>query len=101
MAIVSTVLGPAISIAGPPTLERQQELLYLLRHDCGSCHGMRMTGGLGPALTPNEIAKISDKTLVSSILYGRPGTPMPRWSPLLTQSEVVWMVAALRQGIGP
>jgi mono/diheme cytochrome c family protein len=27
---------------------RQAELLHLLKHDCGSCHGMTRKGGLGP-----------------------------------------------------
>ena len=27
---------------------RQEELIYRLRQDCGSCHGMTLKGGLGP-----------------------------------------------------
>jgi cytochrome c55X len=33
--------------------QRIAELSNLLVQDCGSCHGMTMKGGLGPALTPD------------------------------------------------
>ncbi len=35
--------------------QRQQELLHLLKHDCGSCHGMTLKGGLGPDLTTKRL----------------------------------------------
>ena len=34
---------------------RQAELLYLLKHDCGSCHGMTRKGGLGHAQRGNDM----------------------------------------------
>ena len=41
------------------TLSKQRisELNNLLIQDCGSCHGMTMKGGLGPALTPEVLKK--------------------------------------------
>jgi cytochrome c55X len=30
------------------TLRRQRELIRMVRQDCGSCHGLQLTGGLGP-----------------------------------------------------
>ena len=38
-----------------PDATRQAELRYLLKQDCGSCHGMTMKGGLGPALLPQTL----------------------------------------------
>ena len=35
---------------------RQNELQYFIKHDCGSCHGMTLKGGLGPALLPETLA---------------------------------------------
>ncbi len=81
--------------------ERQAELLYLLKHDCGSCHGMRLEGGLGPALKPERFRQWDTKTLAAAILYGRPGTPMPPWQPFITEPEAYWLAGQLKKGIRP
>ena len=39
--------GAAVAQDGP-SAARQDELLHLLRQDCGSCHGLTLRGGLGP-----------------------------------------------------
>lgn len=79
--------------------ERQQTLRYMVRHDCGSCHGMTLKGGLGPALTPDALAQKSSELLVNSIIEGRPGTAMPPWEGMLNQEETAWIVEQLRQGM--
>jgi cytochrome c55X len=78
--------------------ERQGALIHLVRQDCGSCHGMRLTGGLGPALTPEALKDKPAAALVSTILQGRPGTPMPPWKNVLSESEAGWIVDALQKG---
>jgi cytochrome c55X len=82
----------------PPDAERQEELRYLLRQDCGSCHGMTMKGGLGPALTPEALAARPDEYLVYTILEGRPGTAMPPWKPFLSPEEAQWLVRSVLRG---
>ena len=42
-------VGLAEPAAAEPADSRQAELTHLVKHDCGSCHGMTMKGGLGPA----------------------------------------------------
>ena len=79
---------------------RQDELLYLLKHDCGSCHGMTRKGGLGPSLLPSVLQGRPKLLLVNTVLDGRPGTPMPPWRGLLTEQEARWLVDMLRQGEG-
>ncbi|MFP5505105.1 MAG: c-type cytochrome [Gammaproteobacteria bacterium] len=78
---------------------RQAELRHLLTQDCGSCHGMTMKGGLGPALLPANLDGKPDELLVISILDGRPGTAMPPWRGLLTEAEAQWLVEQLREGV--
>jgi cytochrome c55X len=34
--------------AQAPDAARQHELIRMVRQDCGSCHGLHLTGGLGP-----------------------------------------------------
>lgn len=90
------------SVAEPPDAERQADLLNLLRHDCGSCHGLTMKGGLGPSLEPASLEGKADEALVAIILDGIPGTPMPPWRPELNDTEAAWMVDQLRRGLeGP
>lgn len=77
---------------------RQHELLKLLRQDCGSCHGMRLNGGLGPALTPQALKNKSAESLTATIMSGRAGTAMPPWRPFLTEAEAQWLVARMQHG---
>ena len=78
---------------------RQAELLNMLKHDCGSCHGLTMRGGLGPSLLPTAMHGKSADFLAATILYGRPGTPMPPWRPFLSQREALWMAERIRKGV--
>ena len=73
----------------------QAELRNLLHQDCGSCHGMRLTGGLGPALTPEALHGKPRELLIATVSEGRPGTPMPPWKPLLSEVEIAWLVDTL------
>lgn len=98
--LVSTlVMAPAFpGGAEEPSPARQRELLYRLEQDCGSCHGLTLKGGLGPALLPEAIADRPDDALVDTILLGRPGTPMPPWEIEITEAEAAWLVGRLRSG---
>ena len=79
--------------------KRQQEILYMLKHDCGSCHGMTLKGGLGPSLKPASINKMSTEQIIATITYGRPNTPMPPWKPFFNLQETRWLTQQLQQGI--
>lgn len=83
------------------TSTRQNELLYFLKHDCGSCHGMTMKGGLGPALLPETLAGQPRDYLVTTIMEGRKDTAMPGWSSMLTRSDAAWIAEQLQQGLLP
>lgn len=78
--------------------ERQRELVRLVRQDCGSCHGMTLQGGLGPALTPESIRDKPAEGLAATILGGRPGTPMPPWRQFVSETEANWIVEKLMAG---
>lgn len=78
---------------------REGELMTLLLHDCGACHGLTLKGGLGPPLRPGEIAWKSEEALVAAILDGVPGTPMPPWRVEIEPEEAAWMARLLQQGL--
>lgn len=77
---------------------RQKELRYLVKQDCGSCHGMLLKGGLGPAILPENIKQYSVADLSAVILHGRPGTPMPPWKAILSTADADWIAKTLKAG---
>ena len=100
--ILGLVLAPLLPIpaalADAPTPARQQQLERLLLQDCGSCHGLRLTGGLGPALTRDAIAGKPREALIATVTYGRPDTAMPAWNALLSEQDIAWLVDRLIEG---
>ena len=88
----------ALPVAAEPSPARQKELIHMVRQDCGSCHGMTLQGGLGPALLPATLAGKPEESLVATIIGGRPGTPMPPWHRFLAEDEAQWIVAKLMTG---
>ena len=98
LAPVISSLMCGVVLAAPPTPERQVELRYLLTQDCGSCHGLTLKGGLGPALTVPALAGKPPEYLQMTILYGRPGTAMPPWRRFLSEEESLWLAERLLAG---
>ena len=114
MTAIARAMGAALAAAGlfavsalgasggepssAPSPSRERELLALLKQDCGSCHGMRLTGGLGPALTPAALRTKPAESLVATIVSGRPGTAMPPWRRFVSEAEARWLVARMVSG---
>ena len=96
---LACVIQSAAAQAEAPEPQRQEELIQLLRNDCGACHGLRLTGGLGPALRPEALHGKTADSLKQVILQGRPGTPMPGWAPFISESEAQWLVESLVSGV--
>lgn len=102
LAVLLGLTALAVGVArADPAPERRQELIRLVRQDCGSCHGMTLKGGLGPALLPADLADKPADGLVATVLDGRPGTAMPGWSRFMSEAEARWVVARLQGGFPP
>ena len=87
--------GPALADPDAAALER------LVRQDCGACHGMTLKGGLGPDIRARALGHYDRNSLKAVILDGIPGTPMPPWRPLLSESEAAWIADYLLKGDRP
>lgn len=98
LVILSLLTAPVLADTSLP-LERQQELLQLLRNDCGACHGLTMKGGLGLPLTPEALKEKDSTGLLLTILDGRPGTAMPPWRRFLSEADARWMLEQLQRGL--
>jgi cytochrome c55X len=95
---MTSLLPLSAALADAPSVERQAQLEHLLLQDCGSCHGLRMTGGLGPALTRQALAGKPRDSLIATVTHGRPGTAMPGWKALLDEQDAAWLVDLLLTG---
>lgn len=95
--ICLSLLLPLTAVAGDgeasPDAERLETLLY---QDCGSCHGMTLRGGLGPALPRDRMQALSPEALTHIIRHGIPGTAMPGWQALLSEAEARWIADHLQ-----
>lgn len=74
------------------------ELQNLVIQDCGSCHGLTLKGGLGPALHPRNLETLPAAAVAAIIREGVPGTAMPPWKALLTDHEIRWISEQLKSG---
>ncbi len=83
---------------GSITQERAAELTHMLRHDCGSCHGMTLKGGLGPSLLPEQFKDKNSEYITLTILHGRSGTAMPPWKTIISEDDARWIAEFLLSG---
>ena len=95
---IALALAAALPVWAAPDTARQQQLVRMVRQDCGSCHGMTLAGGLGPALTRQALADKPVESLAAVIEHGRPGTPMPPWRSMLSTDEARWIAERLLAG---
>ncbi|GIT86727.1 cytochrome c [Roseobacter sp. OBYS 0001] len=91
---IFVLAAPSVGAEALPQAE-QDRLAHFVQQDCGSCHGLKMTGGLGSAITPEALEGHTVDGLTSIILDGIPGTAMPPWRPLLTEIEAQWIAEYL------
>ncbi|ENO85262.1 c-type cytochrome [Thauera linaloolentis] len=102
-ALIAAFASASASDVPPPAPEAQRarELIHIVRQDCGSCHGLTLAGGLGPALTPDVLADKPFEGLVATVVSGRPGTPMPPFRSIVSEPEAEWIVDQLMRGFPP
>jgi len=98
LPLLAALACTAASAQQPPGAERQRELIRMVRQDCGSCHGLQLTGGLGPALTREALADKPLESMASTIYGGRPGTPMAPWKAMLSEADALWIAQQLMAG---
>jgi cytochrome c55X len=98
LVFLASLLLAGAAPAAEPDAARQRELVRLVRQDCGSCHGMQLTGGLGMPLTAAALKDRPFEGLVATVVYGRPGTAMPPWQSIVSEPEAEWIVRQLMNG---
>lgn len=100
-AALAPITAQEVGAAQAVGEKRADELERMVRQDCGSCHGMTLNGGLGPALTAERLDGADPMTLSAIILDGVPDTPMPPWRGLISEAEARWIAEYLLKGEAP
>ena len=95
---VAGELDTSMPQTGNVSKERAAELGHMLKHDCGSCHGMTLKGGLGPSLLPEQFKDKSIEYIKLTILHGRSGTAMPPWKSIISEDDAEWLAEYLFSG---
>lgn len=98
ISLTLTAAAAGAQTTAAPAPERTAQLVRMVRQDCGSCHGLYLTGGLGPALTREALADKPLDSMASTIYGGRPGTPMAPWKAMLSEAEALWIAQQLMAG---
>lgn len=100
LALVS-FLSAGAQTTNPHSSQADREAgARIFRSHCGSCHGSRGTGGLGPDLTSGTYFHgSSDADLFRNISEGIPGTAMPG---VFFEGTQVWQIVAFVRSLsGP
>jgi putative heme-binding domain-containing protein len=92
LALVSILSAGAQTTNPHSTPADRESGAKIFRSHCGSCHGVRGTGGLGPDLTSGSFFHgSSDADLFRNIADGIPGTAMPG---VFFEGTQVWQIVA-------
>jgi len=59
---------------------------------CASCHGADRLGGIGPALLPENLARLKKSEATKTIANGRSATQMPAFADKLKQGDIEALV---------
>jgi len=81
--------APAGAVATPPAASSAPALF---RQHCASCHGPDRLGAIGPALLPDNLARLRKPEAEKTIREGRPATQMPAFGSQLSAAEVKALV---------
>ncbi|MCZ7657855.1 MAG: nitrite reductase [Xanthobacteraceae bacterium] len=90
----SLAVGAMLLLAAPANAQVDTARLY--GEHCASCHGADRLGGLGPALLPENLGRLSGPRAVAVIAEGRNATQMPGFAPALAKAEIEALAAFIR-----
>lgn len=92
-------LSRAQSQASNPAPSVDAAALY--RQHCSTCHGEQRTGGMGPALLPESLARLRPAEALQVITQGRQATQMPGFGTQLSAAELGALASHIRTPVVP
>ena len=89
--IISTVLLGVCCIS-TPNIAAEMTPSQLYNVNCAACHGGDRLGAIGPALLPENLHRLRNKSAALVISHGRPSTQMPAFGESLTSRQISSLV---------
>jgi len=83
--LIPWLLIALVALSGVASAEQPAKKIYA--QHCASCHGADRLGAIGPALLPQNLARLRRPAAVSTILKGRMATRMPGFAGTLSEEE--------------
>ena len=77
------------------------EPVALFNQHCAACHGNDRLGGIGPALLPDNLARLRKPEAEKVVREGRPATQMPAFGSQLSAAEVKSLVDYVYSPVTP
>jgi len=95
--LVSALLAQSRLIPADPAAVEAGKQIYM--GSCSGCHGATGEGSQGPSLLSGRASRLPDRTLVSSIKNGLPGTSMPNFP--MADEKILQVAAFVRSLTAP
>lgn len=83
-----------LALAAPAHAQPDAAKLY--SEHCASCHGAERLGGIGPALLPDNLGRMTGPRATTVIAQGREATQMPGFASQLGTAEIDALAAFIR-----
>ena len=93
--------GTVATQAAPPTTATTASAAALYREHCASCHGAQRTGGMGPALLPESLARLRRPEALKVIQEGRAATQMAGFAGTLAPADIAALTDWIYQPVTP
>lgn len=98
-AIATTKTTPSATALAAPAPALDAAALY--QQHCAACHGAQRTGGMGPALLPESLARLRPAEALEVITQGRQATQMAGFGQQLSPAELSALASYIRTPVLP
>ncbi len=84
--LLAAIVG--LALMGPFAAAAAADAAALFEQHCGECHGGDRLGRMGPALIPDNLARLKRPAAIEVIARGRFQTQMPGFADVLSKAEI-------------
>ena len=88
LSLLSLALAAALLTGASAQVQATADALRLYGEHCASCHGAARLGGVGPALLPENLGRLTHEDAAAVIADGRAATQMPAFGEQLSPTEI-------------
>jgi len=94
-------LGMTIALSLLPSAAPAGQSDELYRQHCAACHGAGRLGGMGPALLPENLGRLTRSATQEIIANGRHATQMPAFSHKLSAAQIEALAQLVHTALEP